>query len=136
MSKVTVLVDSGVCEIDGSIIDNAVVVSPGALHAALGWEIKPEGICRGDLCIPLHDQTAVIRADGVDLVAAARLIGSETLIDTTSSIVAVSLPAQNRHLSLIGRQAANFTLPDLDGNLHSLNEFEGKRRLLVAFATW
>jgi len=136
MSKVTVLVDSAVCEIDGSIIDNAVVVSPGALHAALGWEIKPEGICRGDLCIPLHDQTAVIRADGVDLVAAARLIGSETLIDTASSIVAVSLPAQNRHLSLIGRQAADFTLPDLDGNLHSLNEFDGKRRLLVAFATW
>jgi len=136
MSKVKVLVDSGVCEIDGSIIGAAVVVSPEALHAALGWEIKPEGLCKDHICMPVHDRNAIAHGDGVDLVAVAHLVGCETLIDSESSIVAVSLPAQFRHQSLIGRQAANFTLPDLDGNFRSLNEFDGKRRLLVAFATW
>jgi len=77
-----------------------------------------------------------MHADGIDLVAVAHLLGSDTLIDPDSSIVAVSVPAHSRHLTLVGRQAADFTLPDLDGNPHSLSEFAGKRRLLVAFATW
>jgi len=136
MSKLEVLVDSGVCEIDGSIDGEAVVVSPEALKAALGWQLKPEGLCKDDICMPVHDRASIVHADGVDLVAVARLIGSETLIDPDSSIVAVSVPAQSRHQALVGRQAADFTLPDLDGNLHSLNEYAGQRRLLVAFATW
>ena len=30
----------------------------------------------------------------------------------------------------------DFTLPDLDGGEHSLEEWRGKKKLLVAFATW
>jgi len=136
MSKLKVLVESGVCEIDGRIDGAAVVVSSEALEAALGWHLKPEGLCKGDICMPVGDRASIMHANGVNLVAVAHLLGSETLVDPDSSIVAVSVPAQSRHQALIGRQAADFTLPDLDGNLHSLNDFAGHRRLLVAFATW
>ena len=136
MSKLKVLVDSGVCEVEGKIEGEAVVVSPSALETALGWQLKPEGLCKGDICTPVHDRASIMHADGVDLVAVAHLLGSDTLIDPDSSIVAVSVPAHSRHLTLVGRQAADFTLPDLDGDPHSLSEFAGKRRLLVAFATW
>lgn len=136
MSKLKVLVDSGVREIEGSIDGEAVVVSAEAIEAALGWQLKPEGLCKGDICMPVHDRASIMHADGVDLAAVARLLGSETLIDPDSTIVAVSVPAASRQQALVGRQAAEFTLPDLDGDLRSLSEFAGKRRLLVAFATW
>ncbi len=38
-----------------------------AFHAATGWEIKPEGACKGDLCVPLplHAELAPL---GVEIV--------------------------------------------------------------------
>ena len=41
-----------------------------------------------------------------------------------------------RREALEGRQAPDFELPDLDGVDHRLTEWDGRRRLLVAFATW
>lgn len=32
--------------------------------------------------------------------------------------------------------APDFTLPDLNGKLHSLSDFRGKRVLLVTWASW
>ncbi|MBD5633699.1 MAG: hypothetical protein IAI49_04385, partial [Candidatus Eremiobacteraeota bacterium] len=28
-------------------------LSPSDLYAAAGWESKPEGLCQGDLCVPI-----------------------------------------------------------------------------------
>jgi len=136
MAILEVLVDSGVCEIDGVIDGEVVSVSRAALQESIGWEIRPEGLCRGDICVPVTDDGGIVHGDQVDLVAAARLTGSEVLIDHDAPAIAISLPAPIRHQTLVGRQAAEFTLPDLNGDSHSLSEFAGKRRLLVAFATW
>ena len=32
--------------------------------------------------------------------------------------------------------APSFALPDLDGNLHALEEWHDRKKLLVAFASW
>jgi peroxiredoxin len=33
-------------------------------------------------------------------------------------------------------EAPDFTLPDLEGALHSLSDHRGKKRLLIAWASW
>ncbi|MEZ5166434.1 MAG: hypothetical protein R2695_08055 [Acidimicrobiales bacterium] len=48
----------------------------------------------------------------------------------------MSVPAERRHAPLRGRQAPDFTLPDLDGSDHSLEEFKDRKRLLVVLASW
>jgi hypothetical protein len=44
-------------------------VTPNEFEAGTGWVLKPEGACRGDVCIPLGDD--VVTGDRVDVAAAA-----------------------------------------------------------------
>lgn len=125
-----------VLEIDGAPSDGRVLTDDAGVTAALGWEMKPEGLCRGDVCVPVRDPAAVVTDDGIDLTAVAGLLGMSTLVDEEAGVVAVSAPAGDRRAALVGRQAPNFVLPDLDGDLHSLEQFKDRKRLLIAFASW
>ncbi len=125
-----------VLEIDGAPSDGRVLTDHAGVTAALGWEMKPEGLCRGDVCVPVRDPAAVVTDDGIDLTAVAGLLGMSTLVDEEAGVVAVSAPAGDRRAALVGRQAPNFVLPDLDGDLHSLEQFKDRKRLLIAFASW
>lgn len=136
MPTLTVLNPETVTAIDATIADGRVLVAADAVAAALGWELKPEGLCRDDVCVPVREDDGVRRGDSVDLAAAAAAVGSTVLIDDEASVMAISVPADRRRNALKGRQAGDFTLPDLDGNLHSLEEFKDRKRLLVAFASW
>ena len=36
----------------------------------------------------------------------------------------------------VGSMAPDFTLPDLDGKLHSLSDYRGKKVVLMSWASW
>jgi peroxiredoxin len=44
--------------------------------------------------------------------------------------------ADNRTTSLQSLDAPDFSLPDLDGTLHSLSQHRGKKVLLATWASW
>ncbi|MBC8363422.1 MAG: hypothetical protein H8E59_00290 [Actinobacteria bacterium] len=112
------------------------IVDPAALTAIVGWELKPEGLCRDDVCVPLADRSAVEHADGIDLGAVAHALGRPVLVDADARMVAVGAPAADRQQALVGRQAPDATLLDLEGTQRRLSEWSGTRRLLVAFSSW
>ena len=136
MTQLTVLTAGRETSIDATLGDGRILVTPGDLAATLGWELAAEGLCRGEVCIPVRKESGVRHGDHVDLVAAAALLGSTTLVDETGAVAAVSVRAADRRGALKGRKAADFTLPDLDGRRRSLEEFKDRKRLLVAFASW
>jgi len=43
---------------------------------------------------------------------------------------------RDRAAALDSGEAPDFTLPDLDGKLHSLSDHRGKKVLLIAYASW
>ena len=45
-------------------------------------------------------------------------------------------PASARAAALDSLEAPDFTLPDVDGELHSLVDYRGKKVLLATWASW
>ena len=112
------------------------LVAPADLGAALGWELKPSGLCRGDICVPVRDMDALSVDGRLDLVAVAAAVRQPAVVDLDAGLMAVALPAELRRRALHDLEAPPFTLPDLDGTPHALSEWAGRKRLLVTFSSW
>ena len=135
MVRVTVVSDE-VRVVEAVVADGRILVDRDALDAALGWQLKPEGLCRDDVCIPVRDAAALVVDERVDLSAVAGALHREAVVDADARIAAVALPAEQRARALDDLEAPTFTLADLDGRLHDLEEWRGRKKLLVAFASW
>ena len=121
------------------LVDDArgtILVEPDQLPAALGWELKPAGLCREDTCVPVADPSTLLVDGRVDLTAVAGALHRQVVVDTSLGVVAVSLPSEARDRALEGLHAPAFDLPDLDENLRSSHEWDGQKKLLVTFASW
>jgi hypothetical protein len=116
--------------------DHRLLIHPDALFDALGWEWKPEGLCRGNVCVPVRDHAAVTVGEQLDVGAVAAALGRLAVVDAPAGIAAVALSKESRREALHEHHAPAFTLPDLDGVGHRLEEWRGQKKLLVAFATW
>ena len=137
MSRTLTLIDDGrPVTAEAVLRADAIRISPDALRKALGWELKPEGLCRAATCVPVRDRTALVHDDGIDLAAFARLLDRPLALDTDERVAVLGAPAAERAHRLASLEAPDFTLPDLAGRLHSLRDQRGKKTLLIAWASW
>jgi hypothetical protein len=112
------------------------------LTRATGFEVKPQGVCRRELCFPIPSSRAneFLSRRGTltwfNLSAFARLLKQPVACDAALNTwyFGVRPAAQNEFLSSL--EAPNFTLPDMNGKQHSLADFRGKKVLLVTWASW
>jgi hypothetical protein len=115
-------------------------LSSADLTTASGWELKPEGACMGDVCIPVPPaRTAEFVRDsgrGFNLAALARHLGQAVVHDDKNGAWFFGEAAATRRATLASLQAPDFELPDLDGKLHKLSDYRGKKVLLAAWASW
>jgi hypothetical protein len=122
--------------VEAAMSGDRVVVAVDDLVSAIGWQLKPEGLCRDDVCVPVRDRAAIEADGGVDLVAIASALGRPAVASIESGVVAIGEPAASRRSAIADMQAVPFTLPDLDGQPHSLSEWRGRKKLLHVFASW
>lgn len=109
------------------------------LRRSTGWELKPEGVCQGDLCVPIppRRRDEFVRPDNsFNLAAFARLREQPVLHDDAHAVWFFGEAPDARHRSLLSLEAPDFTLPDIDGNAHSLSDYRGKKVLLLSWASW
>jgi hypothetical protein len=133
-SGVTIVDGDRVREVDGVVGDDTVLLTPGDLEQATGWELRPEGLCRGDACVPVRDELLV---DGsLDLRAVAGALRRPFAFDAVGAVAVLGDAAEERAGELASLRAPDFTLPDIDGTPIRMSDFAGKKRLLVAWATW
>ena len=115
---------------------DAVQIAPEILRDATGWELKPEGLCRGDVCVPVRDRAALAGDGGVDLAAFARALDRPLALDIAERAAALGTSAAERSARLATLEAPDFALPDLQGRMHTLSEHRGKKALLIVYASW
>jgi len=109
-------------------------VSPAVAEKVTGWTLKPEGMCRDELCVPL---TGDARRDGtVDIAAFWHKLGNPVISDRAGQIWVLGTGAEGRAMALSGLEAPDFTLPDLAGVSHSLSAHRGKKVFLTTWASW
>ena len=109
------------------------VVPVDTFERDTGWALKPEGACRGELCVPLPDGTVT---DGtVDVRAAAAALRMPIVEDDQHGLLALG-PAVLGGRTLDTAVAPDLALPDLDGVEHRLSELRGQKVLLVAWAPY
>jgi hypothetical protein len=101
--------------------------------AVLGWEAKPQGLCRDDVCIALP---AGVDGAAVDAVTLGRLLGRPVVIDAAERVAAFAAPAAERAAALRSGLAPDFELPDVNGILHRLSDYRGRKVVLYAYGSW
>ena len=103
-----------------------------------GWTLKPEGFCKGDVCVPVPPQRAREFLDDGDINVAGlwRHMGLPIAHDAAGEIWVLGTSATARSAQLQALDAPDFSLPDLAGTLHSLKAQRGKKVLLVSWASW
>jgi len=74
--------------------------------------------------------------EGVDLAKRAEAGGRPVAVDVEERAAYLGVSASERAGPLAALEAPDFTLPDLDGRLHSLSDHRGKKVFLVAYASW
>lgn len=108
------------------------------LPALTGWELKPEGACLGDLCVPLPRQreSDFVRDGWFNVAALAGHLSQPIAHDPETDTWAVGEAAQDRSAAMESLEAPNFTLPDYLGKDHQLLDYRGKKVFLVSWASW
>jgi hypothetical protein len=136
---VTVLTESGeqvVPEGEGSA--EALWLPARDAEAATGWAVKPQGLCKGEVCVPLpagRDQEFV-RGARVNIAALWRHLGQPVVHSERGHAWVLAQSAGDRAAALRSLEAPDFTLPDVAGRMHSLSDHRGKKVLLVTWASW
>jgi hypothetical protein len=99
-----------------------------------GWTLKPEGMCRADVCVPMPG--SAVGASEVDLAAFWRQLGGPVVTSDAHDVWALGAPAEERNAALDGLEAPDFTLPDVDGVPRTLSQLRGKKVFLATWASW
>ena len=114
-------------------------VPASELPTATGWELKPEGACRGEVCVPIpRGRQGEFLREGptrFNLAALARQLGQPVIHEDVHGVWSFgeSSAAGSGAASL---QAPDFALPDLDGRVHRLSDYRGRKVFLVFWASW
>jgi len=98
------------------------------------FEVKPQGACRADVCIPIpKDMT---HGDYFNLTAFANKVHQAVVTDTDTRVWSFGEIPALRGGFISSRIAPDFAITDRKGKIVHLNDFRGKKVLLFTWASW
>ena len=137
--RATVLYDGRAVALDRVSLDttpgsDALWIQKADLPRINGFELKPQGACRADVCIPIP--RTMMRGTTFNLTAFAKRAGQHVVADTGARVWSFGEIPVVRGSFLESRLAPDVTVPDRKGRPVRLSQFRGKKVLLVTWASW
>lgn len=113
------------------MILDSLEVKRDEFEAGTGWQLKPEGACKGDVCIPLNPPPD----ERVDVARVAEQMGLPLVADAAHGLWALG-PESIGGRALTTAEAPDLNLPDLKGREFRLSSLKGQKVLLYAWAPY
>ena len=111
-------------------------VSLADFARATGWQLKPEGLCIDEICVPVREANRLTDGASIDLVEFARVTKQNIVFDRQRQVAALGERADSRGESMLSLLAPDFKLPDIHGRQVSFSDFNRRKRLLLAWSSW
>jgi hypothetical protein len=111
------------------VVTSEPVVTIADFQQATGWELKPEGACRGNECVPLPRPVS----GAVDLREIHAALRMPLVHDAAAGLWVLGPPAG---AVLDSAVAPDVTLPERQGGDFTLSSLRGRKIAVVAWAPW
>lgn len=141
-ATVTILTKDQTLTVENALVEGAELWIPEAeVQRVTGYELKPEGACLGEICIPMKmgKENLAREEKGAKLFHAtgfAKRIKQPVVADEAAAVWSFGpAPSVVAH-SLQSGLAPDFELKDLQGKTHKLSDYRGKKVLLLTWASW
>jgi len=133
----TVVHESGSFSVDSAPAET-LWAAAATVRDELGWELKPEGFCKGDICVPVPPgrEAEFVEDDAINLSALWQHLGKPMAASDAADVWSLGESADDHNTALTSLEAPDFELPDFSGRLHRLSDFRRKRVLLITWASW
>ena len=112
-----------------------VLVDHDDFAARTGWTVKPEGACKGEVCVPLPGD--VRAADGrLDARVLADRLGMPLVRHDADDLWSLGPETAVTGRALTTAVAPDLTLPNANGEPFSLSSLRGQKVVMVTWASW
>lgn len=111
---------------------DSLTVDPVDFERRTGWQAKPEGLCKGDLCVPMPNGAA--DGTGLDVTVLAERLGMPLLHDDVTGVWVLGPEGGGRALTTA--VAPDLRLPDVHGEEFVLSSLRGRKVLIASWASY
>ena len=116
----------------GVMILESLTVPLDRFEEATGWMLKPQGACRGEVCVPLPD---VVHDGQVDVAVVAERLGMPLVESSADRLWSLGPASFSGHV-LPTAKAPELELPDLEGRPFRLSSLLDQKVLVVSWAPY
>ena len=109
----------------------SLTISTDEFEKGTGWAIKPEGACKGDVCIPLKG----VDGDQLDVRQVAETMQMPIAEEPARGLYALG-PESIGGRALATATAPELELPDLSGKRIKLSDLLGQKIVVYAWAPY
>ncbi len=136
-TALTLVVGDHETEVRATARDTGRVTVPADdLERATGWTLRAEGLCRGDVCVPVRDRATLVVGDEITLDGFATALHRPLAAEPAARLAVIGESAATLAESSESLVAPEFTLADVDGRPVSLSDYAGRKRLLMFWSSW
>lgn len=142
-AKAVVLYEGRTVEVEQTLADPTDLwIHPENLPEVNGFELKPEGACIDDICVPVRqeeDSNIFVKRGGERWFNVAELadrLQQPYVVDHDAGVWSFGAVPVRRASFFERGVAPDFELPDVEGRLHRLSDFKGQKIMLLSWASW